>query len=422
VDILVKFTELTTAFKNGGNLPRMDKKLQPGDLLRDGQYEIQQALRSVRDKEVYLARDRMLRCQVTVDVFSNDFIMPSGLNVSAWEAQVLGSLGDHPNIANVLNYWMENDVAIMVTRYLCGERLEDRIIRLREAGAGLTVQEILQLSTEIASGLAYIHRCRILYRDLQPHNVLFDEWDTSHLVDFDTAVSLDDDDDDDMNDLSRRPVIGYMAPELIDGRDADERADLFSLGATIYEMCDGVPPFTGTREQILAAQRSGPPFLKRDDLPAGLQELVLCLLAPNAEKRPQSAAEVMGRLDGLRTAHANLSRLLASNVGTVLKAALKAYLKADSGALAQSPSAVNLPDDHRCLMQAIMALAETDHRRAVIDANTATEVALRSAIADKMRKARRSDREIDRVLWDANGVCSSIQTIFHRCGRASVVG
>ena len=124
----------------------------------------------------------------------------------------------------------------------------------------------------------------------------------------------------------------------------------------------------------MAAQRSAPPFLKRDDLPAGLQELVFCLLAPDSEERPQSVAEVMGRLDGLRTAHANLGRLLASNVDTVLKTALKTYLKADSGALAQSPSAVKLPDDHRCLMQAIMAMAEIDYRRAVIDASTATEV------------------------------------------------
>lgn len=122
----------------------------------------------------------------------------------------------------------------------------------------------MRLSIEIASGLAHIHGRRILYRDLQPRNVLFDEWGTIHLVDFDTAVSLDD---RDMSDLSHRPVIDYMAPELMDGGCADERTDLYSLGATIYEMCDGRPPFAGTREEIAAARRTGPPAsLERDDL------------------------------------------------------------------------------------------------------------------------------------------------------------
>ena len=62
-----------------------------------------------------------------------------------------------------------------------------------------------------------------------------------------------------MSDLSHRPVIDHMAPELTDRSSADERADLYSLGATIYEMCQGRPPFTGTRAEVLAARRTSPP-------------------------------------------------------------------------------------------------------------------------------------------------------------------
>jgi serine/threonine protein kinase len=158
----------------------------------------------------------------------------------------------------------------------------------------------LRIATEIARGLSYIHGRRILYRDLQPRNVLFDERDTVHLVDFDTAVSLDE---RNMSDLSHRPVIDYMAPELTEGESADERADLYSLGATIYEMCAGRPPFTGTRAEILAARRAGPPPpLEREDLPEGLRDLVIGLLAPDRAERPASAAEVVERLEGLRAA------------------------------------------------------------------------------------------------------------------------
>ena len=92
--------------------------------------------------------------------------------------------------------------------------------------------------------------------DLQPRNVLFDELGTVHLVDFDTAVPVDQ---PAVSHLADRPVIVYMAPELTDGGGADERADLYSLGATIHEMAAGRPPFAGGRAEILAARRAGPP-------------------------------------------------------------------------------------------------------------------------------------------------------------------
>ena len=223
-----------------------DVTLQPGDILRDGRYEIQQLIRSARDKSVYLAQDHVLGCRVAVDAFSNNSsIVPGGLTVSAWETLVLGRLGDHPNIASVLEHWEDGKTAFMSSRYLSGGSLRDRIANSEDASKGLPVESILRIATEIAQGLSYIHGRRILYRDLQPRNVLFDERDTVHLVDFDTAVSLDE---RHMSDLSHRPVIDYMAPELTDGESADERADLYSLGATIYEMAAGRPPFAGTRD------------------------------------------------------------------------------------------------------------------------------------------------------------------------------
>ena len=196
------------------------------------------------------------------------------------------------------------ELLVMVSRYLSGGTLRDRIARSKESGEGLPFGSILQFSLEIAHALAHIHGRRILYRDLQPRNVLFDEWGTIHLVDFDTAVSLDD---RDVSDLSHRPVVDYMASELAEGGSADERADLYSLGVTIYEMCHGHLPFAGTREEILAARRAGPPpSLERDDLPEALQDLIFCLLAPEREQRPGSAAEVIERLESLRTAQVAL--------------------------------------------------------------------------------------------------------------------
>jgi serine/threonine protein kinase len=277
----------------------VDAPIPAEDFLRPARYELQRLMRATRDKRVYLARDRELDCLVALDVFSNNATMPTGLTVSAWETRVLGKLGDHRNIATVLDHWENDEAAVMVTRYLSGGSLQDMIAQAREIGERLPAERIVRIAIQIASGLAHIHGRRILYRDLQPRNVLFDEWGTVHLVDFDTAVAVDD---EDVSDLSQRPVIDYMAPELTDGETAGERADLYSLGATIYEMCQGHPPFAGTREEILAARRAGPPpALERDDLPEALRDLVFCLLAPECDQRPASATEVVERLEGLRT-------------------------------------------------------------------------------------------------------------------------
>ena len=292
--------------ERGGDRPepvaiQMIMEIQAGDILR-GRYEIQRLLRFAPDKGIYLAHDRVLDRPVVVDVFANNSIMPNGLTVSAWEARVLGRLDDHPNIATAQDYWEEGETAVMVSRYFSGGTLVERIAGSRESGTGLPVEDILRIALEIASGLEHIHSRRILYRDLQPRNVLFDERGTVHLVDFDTAVWLDD---PEMSDLSHRPAIEHMAPELTDGGSADERADLYSLGATIYEMCQGRPPFTGTRPEILAARRtSAPPPFERDDLPGALKDLVFCLLGAECDQRPASAAEVVKRLEDLRVAQA----------------------------------------------------------------------------------------------------------------------
>jgi serine/threonine protein kinase len=295
-----------------------DAELQPGDVLRDGRYEIKKLLRSTSDKDIYLAQNHALACPVVIDVFSNNnSILPNGLTVSAWEAQVLGQLGDHPNIATADDYWKDGKTAIMATRYLSGGTLRDLISQSHKTGGALPVQRILQLSTEIARGLEHIHGRRILYNDLQPCNVLLDEWGVVHLVDFDTAVSRDE---PDTSDLSNRPVIVYTAPELTDGGSVDERADLYSLGATMYEMAAGHPPFAGTREQILAASRAGPaPAIERDDLPEALRDLIASLLARDPDQRPASAAEVIRSLDGIRATRAVIERLLTSDETSMLE-------------------------------------------------------------------------------------------------------
>jgi serine/threonine protein kinase len=296
----------------------MVTELQPGVFLRDGRYEVQRQLRQAADKSVYLGYDHKFDCQVAIDVFaSSNSIMPDGLTVSAWEARVLGRLGDHPNIARVVDQWEDDRAAVMVSRYLSGGTLLDLMAGSRESGENVPVERLLQIATEISHGLAYIHGRKILYLDLQPRNVLFDERGTVHLVDFDTSVPLGQ---ADASHLASRPAVVYMSPELTDGGEVDERADLYSLGATIYEMAAGRAPFGGSREEILVARRSGPPApLERDDLPGALCDLVFDLLSAEPQHRPPNATEVLDRLECIRAARADIQKLLASDESAMLE-------------------------------------------------------------------------------------------------------
>ena len=276
----------------------MSAIIQPGDFLKDKRYEIKQSLGKGREKKIYLAYDRDLDCLVALDAFSgNNPVMPAGQTLNAWEARMLGHLGDHPNIATVLDRWNEGEMAFMTTRYLPRGSLKDLIADSRKSGQSLPVDDILRISAEIANGLAHIHGCRILYLDLQPKNVRFDQWRKIRLVDFDTAVPLDDTSE---VDISHRPVTSYMAPELLEGGRVDERADLYSLGVTIYEMCQGYAPPGGTLTEVHAARQASPPPLDRDDLPQALEHLVFSLLASQPEHRSASAAEVLEHLELIR--------------------------------------------------------------------------------------------------------------------------
>lgn len=309
--------------------PATAQPLCSGDTVRDGRYEIEKPLRGGAEKQVYLARDLTFDYQVALDVFADDTVLPNGMSVSAWEARVLGKLGDHSNLVTVQDRWEESGSAFMASRYLPGGSLAERIAK---GGDPMPVEEILRVAADIARGLEHIHSHGILYRDLQPRNVLFDEWDTARLVDFDIACSLDD---SEMTDISGRSVIAYMAPEQLEGRRGDERSDLYSLGATMYEICSGAPPFVGEREEIIRAKGSGPLTLDREDLPQGLIDLTLGLLATDPQLRIPSARDVLQRLAQLQSAQADLDQLLNSDETATLE--FKSSLR--------TPVGYELPDD-----------------------------------------------------------------------------
>ena len=218
------------------------------------------------------------------------------------EARAASTL-DHPNIVVIhdIDEAPEGDLFIAMAFHE-GVTLRARIAA-EENGAGLPVAEALHIARQIASGLAKAHERGILHRDIKPGNVIVAKDGVTRIIDFglakssDAAASLDG---------STKGTPLYMSPEQASGKTLDCRTDLWSLGAVLYEMLAGRPPFTGDGSLPImhAIVRNSPPMLRelRPDLAPEIDCIVSRALEKEPAKRYQSAAEMVRDLSKALTA------------------------------------------------------------------------------------------------------------------------
>jgi Tol biopolymer transport system component len=318
--------------------------LQTGARL--GPYEIVALLGAGGMGEVYRARDTRLDRTVAVKVLSPELSSdPSFRARFEREARTISSLS-HPHICVLHDVGRHGDADYLVFEHLEGQTLEQR---LKTERGGLKLAEALRIATEVADALDAAHRHGIVHRDLKPGNVMLTAAGAK-LLDFGLAKWRPDRDAGAGSTLStgeatptaRGAVIGtlqYMAPEQLQGRDADARTDLFALGEVIYEMVTGRRAFAGETPASVAAkilELDPPPMSTVTAVsPSALDRVVQRCLAKDPEDRWQSARDVLLELrwvreDGAR-ASATPPRTAASRAGRWLPWALAAAALAAAG-------------------------------------------------------------------------------------------
>jgi len=209
------------------------------------------------------------------------------------EAKILQEL-EHPGIVRVIEYGEEGGKNFIVQEYLSGKNLKEV---LEEKGP-LGFDEVRKIALELLNLLAYLHSHGVLHRDIKPSNVMMLDDGSVKLVDFGLAKPL-----------SRTPItldgefVGtpeYTAPELFRGREESPSSDLFSLGATLYEVLTGRRAFGGENisEILRAVLETDPPRPSRlrRGVPPDLENLVMRLLRKDPDERPRDAFEAMGLL------------------------------------------------------------------------------------------------------------------------------
>ncbi len=263
-----------------------------------GRYEVRRLLGEGGRKRVFLAYDPMLDREVAVALLKTDGLDEAGVARIRREARSMGRLGDHPNIVTVHDIGEEGSRSHIVSQYMAGGSAAD----LLATEGRLPVEQVLAIGADLARALAHAHAAGILHRDVKPGNVFFTASGVAKLGDFGLATGPD------RSSITLEGLMvgtaAYMPPEQAMGAAVDATSDLYSLGATLYHLATGRPPFPGEDPVAVISQHlhaaAVAPSWHNPQIPAALESLILRLLAKRPEERPRSAEAVAGELAGIR--------------------------------------------------------------------------------------------------------------------------
>ncbi len=235
---------------------------------RLGPYEVIAPLGAGGMGEVYRARDTRLGRDVAVKVLPSTFSADTDrLHRFQQEACAAGAL-NHPNILIVHDIGAHDGSPYVVSELLEGETLRKRI-----AGTPLAQRRAIEYALQIANGLAAAHEKGIVHRDLKPDNIFITNDGRVKILDFGLAKLTQLDGNQAQTEIPTRRVdtdpgvvmgtVGYISPEQLKGRVVDQRSDIFSFGAILYEMLSGRRAFHGesAAETMSAILKEDPPDL-----------------------------------------------------------------------------------------------------------------------------------------------------------------
>ena len=290
---------------------------------RIGPYEILAPLGAGGMGEVYRARDHKLDRDVALKVLSPRLAdHPGALARFEREAKAVAALS-HPNILAIHDFGVIDGTAFAIMELLDGETLRARLDR----GPLPPAQAIAWLG-QVAEGVAAAHERGIVHRDLKPSNIMVTRGGRLTILDFGVAriEPLPDLDQATMSRLSGETspgvalgTAGYMAPEQVRGETVDHRADIFALGAILYEMLTGRRAFRGVNavETMAAILRDEPAPLEvtGGSVPPALERLVHHCLEKDPARRFQSARDLAFHLATLAEGSTRARRLLRASPG-----------------------------------------------------------------------------------------------------------
>src|SRR6202795_970422 len=299
---------------------------------RLGPYEILSAIGAGGMGEVYRARDTRLDRIVAIKVLPTHLADRSELRERfEREARTIASL-NHPHICVLHDIGQQDGIDYLVMEYLDGESLARRLLT-----ASLPLHQVLQYAIEIADALDKAHRKGVTHRDLKPGNIVLTK-SGAKLLDFGLAKLKQETTPANVT-LSKLPtkdpitaqgtILGtlqYMAPEQLEGKEADARTDIFAFGVVVYEMATGKKAFEGKSQASLIAailDREPPAMSSLQPMtPPALDRVVKTCLAKEPDERWQAASDLCRELKWMAEGGSLVSSLPATQAAPASRSKL----------------------------------------------------------------------------------------------------
>jgi hypothetical protein len=333
--------------------------------MRLGTYEVLRPLAQGGMADIYLARrvGQGPERQVALKVLNDRRALDAETRALFLHEGRICTLLDHPNVASVLEVDVADGHYYLAMEYVHGVDLRELLAAAMRAERGIPYATAIAIIAAAAAGLEHAHRrcdaagrpLELVHRDVSLSNIMVGHDGTVKVVDFGIASTT-------ISEVHTLPGVvrgkaSYMSPEQCLGDTLDHRTDVFALGVVLYELTTGARCFHGKTdfERMLAVVRGDyiAPTALVEDYPAELAEVVAKALAPKADRRYASCAEMIEALEGVLAAHG-----WAGGIGSITRLMGELFPAGAAAAKAAAPDAATEAEPAVTAKQSPLALAD----------------------------------------------------------------
>ncbi|HKL11776.1 MAG TPA: Stk1 family PASTA domain-containing Ser/Thr kinase, partial [Clostridia bacterium] len=249
--------------------------------------------------------NRFVAVKILKTEFVNDKEFIAKFNSESQSAAKLS----HPNIVNIYDIGIEEDINYIIMEYIEGTTLKESILE----NAPFENNRIVDIASQIAAALSHAHKNKIIHRDIKPQNILITKDNRIKVADFGIARAVSD--ATVVNTANLMGTVHYASPEQLKGSLVDERTDIYSLGVIMYEMSTGQLPYVGEAPITVALKHMNedliPPKLINTNLSGGINDIIMKTMNKITAYRYESAQSL---IDDLCVAGSNKTGFYNSNI------------------------------------------------------------------------------------------------------------